>query len=108
MEKPDVRKIAFPEFDKMPDEKKSYINNLANMMDVNVELRVELGRAKKNIKDVLSMGAGSVIELDSAANSPVNLYVNDKLIAKGEICVIDDTDYAVRITEILDTKSIAL
>jgi len=75
--------------------------NAQLLMDVQVVLTVELGRTKKYVKDILSLGEGSIIELDKLAGEPVDLLVNGKLIAKGEVVVIDE-NFGVRITEIAD------
>jgi len=84
--------------DIVPDGQPSNINLL---MDVNMELTVELGRTKKAIKEILSMGEGTVIELDKLAGEPVDILVNGKLIARGEVVVIDE-NFGVRVTEIVD------
>jgi flagellar motor switch protein FliN/FliY len=68
--------------------------------DIPVRVTVELGRTRKNIADILNMTAGSVIELDKMAGEPVDVLVNSKLIAKGEVVVIDE-NFGVRITEIV-------
>lgn len=68
--------------------------------DIPVRVTVELGRTRKNIADILNMTPGSVIELDKMAGEPVDVLVNSKLIAKGEVVVIDE-NFGVRITEIV-------
>jgi len=75
-------------------------NNLDLLMDVQVVLTVELGRTKKYVKDILSLGEGSILELDKLAGEPVDLFINGKLIAKGEVVVIDE-NFGVRVTEIV-------
>ena len=70
------------------------------LQDVRVNLRVELGSARMQVQDILRLGAGSVVPLESLAGDPVNLYVNDRLVARGEILVIND-NFAVRVTEVL-------
>ncbi|MCU0822491.1 MAG: flagellar motor switch phosphatase FliY [Spirochaetes bacterium] len=79
----------------------STAGNINLLMDVNMEMTVELGRTKKSIKDILSMGEGTVIELDKLAGEPVDVLVNGKLIAKGEVVVIDE-NFGVRVTEIVN------
>ena len=69
------------------------------LVDVPLQVVAELGRTKMPVKDVLKLGAGAVIELDKLADEPIDLRVNDKLIAKGEVVAIDDC-FGVRITEI--------
>ncbi len=70
--------------------------------DIPVRVTVELGRTRKNISDILSMTPGSVIELDKMAGEPVDILVNGKLVAKGEVVVIDE-NFGVRITEIVSS-----
>lgn len=74
--------------------------NIGLIMDVNMEMTVELGRTKKQVKDILGMGEGTIIELDKLAGEPVDILVNHKPIAKGEVVVIDE-NFGVRVTEIL-------
>jgi flagellar motor switch protein FliN/FliY len=74
--------------------------NIGLLMDVLMEMTVELGRTKKSIKEILSMGEGTIIELDKLAGEPVDILVNHKLIAKGEVVVIDE-NFGVRVTEII-------
>ncbi|MDF3818853.1 flagellar motor switch protein FliN [Leptospira sp. 96542] len=74
--------------------------NLNLLMDVQMALTVELGRTKMYIKDILGLGEGSIIELDKLAGEPVDLLVNGKLIAKGEVVVIDE-NFGVRVTDIV-------
>ena len=74
--------------------------NIGLLMDVFMEMTVELGRTKKLIKEILSMGEGTIIELDKLAGEPVDILVNHKLIAKGEVVVIDE-NFGVRVTEIV-------
>ena len=74
--------------------------NIGLIMDVYMEMTVELGRTKKLIKDILGMGEGTIIELDKLAGEPVDILVNHKPIAKGEVVVIDE-NFGVRVTEIL-------
>jgi flagellar motor switch protein FliN/FliY len=74
--------------------------NIGLIYDVYMEMTVELGRTKKQIKEILGMGEGTIIELDKLAGEPVDILVNHKLIAKGEVVVIDE-NIGVRVTEIL-------
>jgi flagellar motor switch protein FliN/FliY len=74
--------------------------NIGLIMDVFMEMTVELGRTKKAIKEILGMGEGTIIELDKLAGEPVDILVNHKLIAKGEVVVIDE-NFGVRVTEIV-------
>jgi len=74
--------------------------NIELLLDVQMILTVELGRTKKYVKDILGLGEGSIIELDKLAGEPVDLLVNGKLIAKGEVVVIDE-NFGVRVTDIV-------
>jgi flagellar motor switch protein FliN/FliY len=74
--------------------------NIGLIMDVSMEMTVELGRTRKLIKEILAMGEGTIIELDKLAGEPVDILVNHKLIAKGEVVVIDE-NFGVRVTEIV-------
>lgn len=77
--------------------------NIGLLMDVFMEMTVELGRTKKPIKEILGFGEGTIIELDKLAGEPVDILVNHKAIAKGEVVVIDE-NFGVRITEILSPQ----
>ena len=74
--------------------------NINLLLDVQLTLTVELGRTKQYVKDILGLGEGSIIELDKLAGEPVDLLVNNKLIAKGEVVVIDE-NFGVRVTDIV-------
>ncbi len=74
--------------------------NIGLIMDVHMELTVELGRAKMLVKEILGLGEGNIIELDKLAGEPVDILVNHKPIAKGEVVVIEES-FGVRVTEIL-------
>lgn len=78
-------------------------NNLELLMDVPLQVTVELGRTQKMVKEVLALGPGSVLELDKLAGEPVDILVNEKPIAKGEVVVIDE-NFGIRVTEILAPK----
>jgi len=76
------------------------LRNLQLIMNVPLELSIEIGSTQKRVDEILSFSHGTVIELDSAADAPVNVIVNGHLIAKGDVVVVDDY-FAVRITEIV-------
>ncbi|NLU51833.1 MAG: flagellar motor switch phosphatase FliY [Clostridiaceae bacterium] len=75
-------------------------NNINLLMDVPLQITVELGRTNKKIREILEFGQGSIIELDKLAGEPVDILVNGKTIAKGEVVVIDES-FGVRITDII-------
>jgi len=74
--------------------------NINLLMDVPLQIAVELGRTTKKIREILEFGQGSIIELDKLAGEPVDILVNGKVIAKGEVVVIDES-FGVRITDII-------
>lgn len=78
-------------------------SNIDLLLDVPLEITVELGRTRMLIKDVLELGIGSVVELNKLAGESVEVFVNNKLIAKGEVVVIDE-NFAVRITNIINPQ----
>lgn len=73
---------------------------LSVLRNVEMQVTVELGRAKMSVGELLSLASGDVIELDRSANSPVDVLVNGTLVAKGEVVVVDD-EFGVRVTEIV-------
>ncbi len=79
--------------------------NLSVLRNVEMELAVELGRAKMPVKALLALASGDVIELDRAANAPVDVLVNGTLVAKGEVVVIDD-EFGVRIIEVVSSEEV--
>jgi flagellar motor switch protein FliN/FliY len=81
------------------DAKTSPPPNLEMLLDVRVQLTIELGSCRMPLRDVLQLAPGSVVKLDQAAQHPVNLYANQKQIARGEVVVVNDC-YGVKITEI--------
>jgi flagellar motor switch protein FliN/FliY len=93
-----VQAVQFPNL--MPRATAQEQGNIGLIMDVFMEMTVELGRTRKLIKDILGMGEGTIIELDKLAGEPVDILVNHKLIAKGEVVVIDE-NFGVRVTEIV-------
>ncbi len=74
--------------------------NIGLILDVPLQVTVELGGTRMKIKDILDLGIGSIIELDKLAGDPVDVYVNGKMIAKGEVVVIDE-NFGIKITDII-------
>lgn len=74
--------------------------NIDLIMDVPLEVTVELGRTHKSIKEILEFGPGTIIELDKIAGEPIDVLVNGKLVAKGEVVVIEES-FGVRVTDII-------
>jgi len=73
------------------------------LLDIPLNVRIELGRTKMRLEDVLALGKGSVVPLDQLAGEPLDIYVNDKLVAKGEVLVLHD-NFCVRVTEVVGQK----
>jgi flagellar motor switch protein FliN/FliY len=70
------------------------------LKDVDLNVKIELGRTKMLIEDVLKLAEGAVVELDKLAGDPVDVFVNDQLVARGEVLVLND-NFCVRINEII-------
>ena len=70
------------------------------VLDVPLKVTVELGRTKLLVNDLLQLGQGSVIELDKMAGEPMEIYVNDKLVAMGEVVVVNEK-FGVRLTDVM-------
>ena len=77
--------------------------NMDLLMNVSLAVSAELGRCTMRVADVLKLGKGSLIELDRAASGPIDVLVNDRLVARGEIVAVDDR-YGVRVTEVVARK----
>lgn len=75
-------------------------SNLNMLLDIPLQVTVELGRTKRSVKEILELSSGSIIELDKLAGEPVDILVNSRLIAKGEVVVIDE-NFGVRVTDII-------
>ena len=94
-----VQQAQFAEFTQQ-SLKQTEARNLNMLLDIPLQVTVELGRTKRSVKDILELVSGSIIELDKLAGEPVDILVNSRLIAKGEVVVIDE-NFGVRITDIL-------
>lgn len=75
-------------------------SNLNMLLDIPLQVTVELGRTKRSVKEILELSSGSIIELDKLAGEPVDILVNSRLVAKGEVVVIDE-NFGVRVTDII-------
>lgn len=101
-----IKKAHYQSFDDAkPPLTKEETNNLNMIMSVPLQVTVEIGRTSKKIKDILDFSVGSIVELDKQAGSQVDVYVNGKAIAKGNVVVVDDF-YGVRITEVINSDEI--
>jgi flagellar motor switch protein FliN/FliY len=76
---------------------------LDRLLDVPLNVDVELGRTRMTIQDLLALGPGSIIELDKVAGSPLDILVNDRLLARGEAVVVNDK-FGIRITDIVSPQ----
>lgn len=94
-----IHQATFSDF-KQVHLSKNEQRNLDLLLDIPLKVTVELGRTKRTIKDILDLSSGSIIELDKLAGEPVDVLVNEKLIAKGEVVVIDES-FGVRVTDII-------
>jgi flagellar motor switch protein FliN len=94
-----VQPASFTSFQPYPLQE-SEAKNLDMLMDIPLQVTVELGRTKRSVKEILELSSGSIIELDKLAGEPVDILVNNRLIAKGEVVVIDE-NFGVRVTDIV-------
>lgn len=94
-----VQPVQFASFDTTSNQGVD-TKNLDLLLDIPLQVTVELGRTKKMIKEILELSPGSILELDKLAGEPVDILVNNKLIAKGEVVVIEE-NFGVRVTDIL-------
>ncbi|WP_332237433.1 flagellar motor switch phosphatase FliY [Sporolactobacillus sp. KGMB 08714] len=98
----DVRPAEFSDFGEEPPlSGKKAPRNLELLMDIPLDVSVELGHTQKTVKEVLELGPGSIIELDKLAGEAIDILVNQKYVAKGEVVVVDE-NFGIRITEILN------
>ncbi|ENZ02287.1 flagellar motor switch protein FliN [Clostridium thermobutyricum] len=102
VEKVQVHEASFGKLEESKN-KSEVPNNIDLILDVPLEISVVLGRTKKSIKDILSLGTGSLIELEKLAEEPVEILVNGKNIAYGEVVVVDE-NFGVRITSIASSS----
>jgi len=98
-----VQPVEFASFEDLNSVQGTPNKNLDILLDVKLQLTVELGRAELPIKKVLELTRGSIITLEKVAGEPVELYANGKLIAHGEVVVIED-NFGLRITNITDPE----
>lgn len=95
-----IQPAQFQSFMPMPNLDGIAPENIDLIMDVPLEVTVELGRTSKSIKEILDFSPGTVIELDKLAGEPIDVLVNGKFVAKGEVVVIEE-NFAIRVTEII-------
>jgi flagellar motor switch protein FliN/FliY len=98
----DVHPVRYATFDGDADAQGDK-NSMELVYDIPLQVTVELGKTYKEISEILEFGLGTIIVLDKLAGDPVEILANGKLIARGEVVVIDE-NYGVRITEIINGK----
>lgn len=98
-----VKPVQFASFEDITSSQGEINKNLEILMDIKLQLTVELGRTELPIKKVLELTRGSIIELEKVAGEPVELYANGKLVAHGEVVVIED-NFGLRITSITEPE----
>jgi flagellar motor switch protein FliN len=76
------------------------VSSIDLLRDVELNVKIELGRSRMMVEDVLKLAEGSVVELDKLAGDPVDVFVNDRLVARGEVLVLND-NFCVRVNEIV-------
>ena len=96
----DAAAIHLPDFDSKDQDPEQAAATLALLHDVDLNVKIELGRTRMYIEDVLRLNENSVIELDKAAGDPVDIFVNDRHVARGEVLVLNE-NFCVRISEII-------
>ncbi len=101
-DEPSTEEVKEPNFSDLGGENKrgGNVANIDMIMDIPVTVSVELGRTKLLISELLGLGQGSVVELDKLAGEPVEVLVNGKLIARGEVVVVDEK-FGIKLTDIV-------
>ena len=97
-ELPDTAPMSLPNFNQVMRD--AQVSSIDLLRDVELNVKIELGRSRMLVEDVLKLGEGSVVELDKLAGDPVDVFVNDRLVARGEVLVLND-NFCVRINEIV-------
>ncbi|HWE02893.1 MAG TPA: flagellar motor switch protein FliN [Tepidisphaeraceae bacterium] len=95
---PDVSEFKLPNFQQVIQD--AQVSSIELLRDVELNVKIELGRARMLVEDVLRLAEGSVVELDKLAGDPVDVFVNDRLVARGEVLVLND-NFCVRVNEIV-------
>jgi flagellar motor switch protein FliN/FliY len=95
---PDTHPFDLPSFQQVMQD--AQVSSIDLLRDVELSVKIELGRSRMLVEDVLKLGEGSVVELDKLAGDPVDVFVNDRLVARGEVLVLND-NFCVRVNEIV-------
>ena len=97
-ELPPTEDLSLPNFQQVIQD--AQVSSIDLLRDVDLNVKIELGRSRMLVEDVLKLGEGSVVELDKLAGDPVDVFVNERLVARGEVLVLND-NFCVRINEIV-------
>ena len=97
-ELPEFGSVALPDFQQAIRD--AQVSSIDLLRDVELNVKIDLGRSRMLVEDVLKLSEGSVVELDKLAGDPVDVFVNDRLVARGEVLVLND-NFCVRINEIV-------
>jgi flagellar motor switch protein FliN/FliY len=95
---PDTSPMKLPDFHQVMQD--AQVSSIDLLRDVDLNVKIELGRSRMLVEDVLKLSEGAVVELDKLAGDPVDVFVNDRLVARGEVLVLND-NFCVRINEIV-------
>lgn len=95
---PGTAPVDLPNFQQVMAD--AQVSSIDLLRDVDLNVKIELGRTRMLVEDVLKLGEGSVVELDKLAGDPVDVFVNDRLVARGEVLVLND-NFCVRVNEIV-------
>jgi len=95
---PDAADFKLPNFQQVMQD--AQVSSIDLLRDVELNVKIELGRSRMLVEDVLKLAEGSVVELDKLAGDPVDVFVNDRLVARGEVLVLND-NFCVRVNEIV-------
>jgi flagellar motor switch protein FliN/FliY len=100
----DINKVSTVDFEQFPKAKQPPTpHNIDMLLDVTLPISIELGRTNMPIQDILNLGPGSVVELSKLAGEPVDLLVNNKMIARGEVVVVDE-NFGIRVTSMVSQE----
>ena len=95
---PDAEQLKLQDFQQVMQD--AQVSSIDLLRDVDLNVKIELGRSRMLVEDVLKLAEGSVVELDKLAGDPVDVFVNERLVARGEVLVLND-NFCVRINEIV-------
>ena len=94
----DTEPFKLPNFQQVVAD--AQVSSIDLLRDVELNVKIELGRSRMLVEDILKLGEGSVVELDKLAGDPVDVFVNERLVARGEVLVLND-NFCVRVNEII-------